>query len=760
MNKKGFAFNYNLCQFARIPLLFLVFLLLQIKVNAQACATPYVAFSAVTGCNTGYYSNGCVVSSGGRNYTAINGPHFNIAPPNASYWTDNGVCGAGSAPTVSTTDAASSITQTTATSGGNVTSDGGQAVTARGIVYHTAAAPTLANSVVTVAGTTGAFVANLSGLSASTTYYVRAYATNSLGTTYGPQISFTTSAPVAPTVTTTAASSISCSSFNSGGNVTSDGGATVTARGIVYSTSVNPTLANSVVTTGSGTGSYASAGTGLASSTTYYCKAYATNSVGTSYGAQITFTTSGAPCVPVLSTTAAASAITTTTASTGGTITSDGGSAVTARGVCYGTSSMPTISNSITSNGAGTGAFVSALSGLTESTTYYVRAYATNANGTGYGPEISFTTTALTKYYSCATANTWSLLTDCSVASAAPGNTDHAVVRHDWFDFTNAGTYNLANLAWGQYDVGNWFSAKPLKLTVQSGGRVVFTTSSYTSLPAGFALYTESGGIFSSYTSFATIQTVQNNGAMHFFGAVTNGNNITGGGQICYSGNFENSTLGGSLNGQFVSANEATLVSNFFTTNDATLGGRCGSLSTLLPVELLDFAAVKNGDLVYVTWETASEINNEYFEVQASKDGISWETIGVLKGAGTSNETHHYSLIDSDNEGYTIKYYRLKQVDFDGAFKYSVNKIVRFDSSTDVIDAFDNGNSITIILNSKGDFEISLYDVDGKLVYSDFVNSSNHSSSFFVSKENLAPGVYLIKATSKASSIAKKLFIK
>lgn len=98
-----------------------------------------------------------------------------------------------------------------------------------------------------------------------------------------------------PTVTTTAASSIAETSATSGGNVTSDGGATVTSYGVCWDTSSNPTKSNSTTNDGSGTGSFSSSITGLSAGTTYYVRAYATNSQGTSYGSEESFTSSSAP---------------------------------------------------------------------------------------------------------------------------------------------------------------------------------------------------------------------------------------------------------------------------------------------------------------------------------------------------------------------------------------------------------------------------------------------------------------------------------
>ena len=192
-----------------------------------------------------------------------------------------------------------------------------------------------------------------------------------------------------PTISTTTVRNITGTTATSGGNITSDGGATVTARGVCWSTSSNPTVSNSHTTDGNGTGSFTSSITGLTAGTTYYVRAYATNAAGTAYGNQITFTASIR--TPTLSTTVASN-IMKTTATSGGNITSDGGATVTARGVCWSTSSRPTVSNSHTTEGNGIGSFTSSITGLTAGTTYYVRAYATNSAGTAYGNQVSFTT--------------------------------------------------------------------------------------------------------------------------------------------------------------------------------------------------------------------------------------------------------------------------------------------------------------------------------------------------------------------------------
>jgi len=198
--------------------------------------------------------------------------------------------------------------------------------------------------------------------------------------------------PVLPTVITSPALSVTSTVATIGGDVTTDGGATVTARGVSFGTSQNPTINGDTTNEGMGIGVFTSTLTGLTVSTMYYVRAYATNSVGTAYGNEVSFSTSSSSTALATVTTTSVSSVTSTGASTGGNVTSDGGAPVMARGVAYGTSQSPTTSNITTSNGTGTGVFTSTLTGLTVSTLYYIRAYATNNVGTAYGNEVSFTT--------------------------------------------------------------------------------------------------------------------------------------------------------------------------------------------------------------------------------------------------------------------------------------------------------------------------------------------------------------------------------
>ena len=197
----------------------------------------------------------------------------------------------------------------------------------------------------------------------------------------------------APVLTTAAVSAITRTTALSGGDIASDGGAAVTARGVCWRADSLPTLADARTADGAGTGHFASNITGLNAGTTYRVRAYATNSVGTGYGASVHFATlqPDTTHVPCLVTTAVTN-VTKTSASSGGSIVSDGGAPVLSRGVCWSAGGTPTTDGARTVDGAGAGSFASELTSLQADTWYDVRSYATNRVGTGYGNTVAFKT--------------------------------------------------------------------------------------------------------------------------------------------------------------------------------------------------------------------------------------------------------------------------------------------------------------------------------------------------------------------------------
>ncbi len=193
-------------------------------------------------------------------------------------------------------------------------------------------------------------------------------------------------------VSTNPISGVTNTGATCGGEITNEGGSPVTARGVCWSTSRNPTVALATKTVdGSGTGTFSSSITGLSTGATYYVRAYATNAFGTAYGNEAGFMATTQPTLPIL-TTLNAVGITSSSAFCGGDITSEGNVPVTARGICWSTQPDPVIADNNINIGSGPGTFSASITGLAASTTYHVRAWATNSVGTAYGNDIAFTT--------------------------------------------------------------------------------------------------------------------------------------------------------------------------------------------------------------------------------------------------------------------------------------------------------------------------------------------------------------------------------
>jgi len=308
---------------------------------------------------------------------------------------------------------------------------GGNTITQHGYCWSTEKQPAITDKKTELGSTlnTGTFFDKLKELQNNTIYYIRPYIDYKQGVLYGKEVSLETLVTRSPIVSTNEITEISNVSAVCGG-VNDDGGLSISARGVCWSTSSNPSISNSHTSNGTGTGSFSSNLTGLTANTLYHIRAYATNNVGTSYGSDKTFTTSANPLIPTV-TTAAATNIAQTTATSGGNVTSDGGASVTVRGVCWSTSSNPSISNSHTSNGTGTGSFSSNLTGLTANTLYHIRAYATNNVGTSYGSDKTFTTLIS------------SIQSPSLIAPSNGSNVGCCYLTFNWTSVSNALTYEL-----------------------------------------------------------------------------------------------------------------------------------------------------------------------------------------------------------------------------------------------------------------------------------------------------------------------------
>lgn len=289
-----------------------------------------------------------------------------------------------------TTEPVTDITANTAVSGGNVISDEAADVTARGVCWGTSPNPALTGFHTADGSGPGDFVSLLTGLEAGTKYYVRAYASGNKGTSYGNELTFETPQASLPELNTAEVTEITHSAAISGGNIVSDGGASVTSRGVCWSINPNPSISDNKTSDGTGTGIFTSVLTGLTYGTTYYIRAWATNNSGTSYGNEITFTT--LHIFPVV-TTSEVFDVSQTTAGVRSIVNANGGSGISARGVCWGTESNPSVEGLHAENGSGDGSFDSHIDGLLPGTDYFARAYAVTEAGITYGNELAFKTT-------------------------------------------------------------------------------------------------------------------------------------------------------------------------------------------------------------------------------------------------------------------------------------------------------------------------------------------------------------------------------
>jgi hypothetical protein len=207
-------------------------------------------------------------------------------------------------------------------------------------------------------------------------------------------------------------------------------------------------------------------------------------------------------------------------------------------------------------------------------------------------------------------------------------------------------------------------------------------------------------------------------------------------------------------------ANSVT-VQNLTTFSPWTLAGN----GAPLPVELLDFTAVLNIDhQVNLDWTTVSEINNDYFIIEKTKDGIEFEFVGEIDGAGNSNMELNYHLLDIDP--YTGQsYYRLKQTDFDGEVKYTDLRSIYIGNSSEFSwSLYPNPNDghFSVIITGLNNKEIVLnvMDITGKLVYTKpiFVEAAQQMISID-QMGILAVGIYTVQLITGNESYASKMIV-
>lgn len=701
-----------------------------------------------------------------------------------------------------------------------------------------------------------------------------------------------------PTVSTTSITNISTTTATSGGNITNDGGAAITERGVCWNTTGNPTISDNKTSDGTGAGSFVSSLTGLIPNTKYYYCAYATNSAGTGYGVIDTFTTLAALSVPTV-TTSPITNIINTTATSGGNVTFWGGSTVTQRGVCWNTTGNPTIENDFTINGSGTGTFTSQLGGLALGTTYYVRAYATNSTGTGYGNEVIF--------------NTPTPQPDVLKVVAQDGSGDYTTVQAafndvptgytgKWYIFVKNGVYyEKLLLAAGKVNVvlvGENRDSTILTYDDYSGrvvGGVTIGTSTSYSVAIDAEDFEAQNITFRNTSTVAQAVALRVNGDRQEYyncnilgyqdtyytwgGSATgriynknclirgsvdfifgrdivlfdscdiqvnrNGGTVTAASteanflygyvfkncsissdSIGFDGNpittfylgrpwqasprtvFINTYEPATLNSAgwlawnvtpalyaeyqcsgpgFVPASRVNWsrqladtelvnysMNKIFGKNSSTTSPFSANwMPTMevpsfpLPIELSGFNGKRINDKVELNWMTITEVQNSGWDVERSIDNIIWKKIGFVKGSGNSNSRQNYKFVDNSFEGMKV-FYRLKQYDLDGKISYSnvieidLQKSLDYKLYQNYPNPFNPQTKITFEIPQKAHVKLIIYNSLGKEVgrlVDEVLDAGIYNQLF--TPVHLPSGVYYgVLSSGEKQLITKMVFLK
>jgi len=207
-------------------------------------------------------------------------------------------------------------------------------------------------------------------------------------------------------------------------------------------------------------------------------------------------------------------------------------------------------------------------------------------------------------------------------------------------------------------------------------------------------------------------------------------------------------------------------VSSFTDINQIDSNNDFGAWFGLLPVELISFTANVSGSAIEISWATATELNNDFFTVERSADGINFEGITTVPGAGTTSIQQNYSIFDF-NPFSGQSYYRLKQTDFNGdAVHFSIVSVNLNSVSSGSFEVFPNpttSNVINVRFKSKtdGEFNVSIYDLSGQLVLQKtMIGYANTESLYELDADGkLSTGLYLVIGTTEDQVFRQKMVI-
>jgi len=552
--------------------------------------------------------------------------------------------------------------------------------------------------------------ASLSSLTANTTYeYYMVLVTNDLSENYvtdGGKQTFTTLQD--PTVTTGSASSIGKTSATLSGSGNAHNSGTYTGViGYKKSSDVSYTYESTGTSvSGNSNVSFSKTITGLDAGTNYdFVAALYSGSTNVVEGSSVSFTTNAATA-PGTVTTGTIENVTDNSADVNSnSVADDGGADLTSYGIYYGTSSPPSTKKEVGNTGFSSypANFSTALTGGVSSTEYYIQAYATNSVGTTKGVERKVYTepnaqSVFNSTFSGLDPNVGKLTL---TYSSTVGNVV-IIGKLDGTSFTmpedgtDPSASATANTDWSS--APNWGGNSNVKYLYQGAAGDVTITGLDLTKDYVFYSFEYSGSGNSTATDYGI---------------------------------------------------------NFWT-------GSHTSISTVdneFPIELLSFTAENADNAVVINWATASEFDNDYFEIERSTDAENFEAIASVPGAGSSNEILNYSITDNDVLEGTV-YYRLKQTDYNGAFTYSYILPVTIGGTNDIqiSNVISKETSISFVYNNNngGKTQMQLLDASGRIIKTQEVNGEG-SQLIRMNMRGRSHGIYILHITLDDQTITKKV---
>tara|TARA_B110000211_G_scaffold234635_1_gene305250 strand:- start:997 stop:2034 length:1038 start_codon:yes stop_codon:yes gene_type:complete len=330
-----------------------------------------------------------------------------------------------------------------------------------------------------------------------------------------------------------------------------------------------------------------------------------------------------------------------------------------------------------------------------------------------------------------ATVGTWSPAGD-------PATGDDVTISHDWsagwaatggIASAFSGTITIEN--GGHLRITNALANFAGTMTIESGGNYEIDgdMTNWTG-----AIDIQSGGVFTSHYDFDA-------------GDDASGAALTVNGELILTG----SSPQGVLTLDLIVAGTGRIYAR-----SIVLNGNGSTGGATLPVELIMFIAKSNKSGNELLWTTASEVNNSHFDIEKSLNGIDFYTIDQVQGNGNSSDEINYSYFDSENLGENV-YYRLKQVDFDGAINYS--HVVNTFSNKKSIEIVQQGSSSNFFILSPSDEELFLkvFDISGRLILQEsFITFEGSRYNFKLQHT----GNLILTIQSNQSTVSKKAIIK